>query len=85
MFFSKNEKNPIKKALQGELLQDEPFIQLCTRIENFLMDTEAVNEQLIELNEQLTMRLKEKGLKPGEKGATKQLRSLIRAMIEFCV
>ncbi|CZH65998.1 Uncharacterised protein [Legionella pneumophila] len=42
MFFSKDEKNPIKRALQGELLQDEPFIQLCTKIENYLMDTEAV-------------------------------------------
>ncbi|HAU1604143.1 TPA: Dot/Icm T4SS effector LirA [Legionella pneumophila] len=81
MFFSKDEKNPIKRALQGELLQNEPFIQLCTKIENYLMDTEAVNEQLIELNEQLTMRLKEKGLKPGEKGATKQLRTLIQEIL----
>lgn len=81
MFFSKDEKNPIKRALQGELLQDETFIQLCTKIENYLMDTEAVNEQLIELNEQLTMRLKEKGLKLGEKGATKQLRTLIQEIL----
>lgn len=81
MFFSKDEKNPIKRALQGELLQNEPFIQLCTKIESYLMDTEAVNEQLIELNEQLTMRLKEKGLKPGEKGATKQLRTLIQEIL----
>ncbi|HHL3493336.1 TPA: LirA/MavJ family T4SS effector [Legionella pneumophila] len=81
MFFSKDEKNPIKRALQGELLQDEPFIKLCTKIENYLMDTEVVNEQLVELNELLAMRLKEKGLKPGEKGATKQLRTLIQEIL----
>ncbi|AUH71848.1 LirA/MavJ family T4SS effector [Legionella sainthelensi] len=90
MFFKNDTSNPqkktdpieeeLKKSLKGDLLNNEPFIKNCVKIENFLMDKDAVDQQLIRLNDLLATKLENSNLKVGKK-ATKQLRTLIQELL----
>ncbi|ARB92216.1 LirA/MavJ family T4SS effector [Legionella longbeachae] len=74
-------EDELKKSLKGDLLNNTSFISNCVKIENFLMDVEAVEHQLKSLNDLLATKLKNSNLKPGEKRATKQLRTLIQELL----
>ncbi len=70
-----------KKSLKGDLLNNEPFIKHCVKIEKFFMNVDAVEEQLTRLNNLLATKLENSKLKAGKKGATKQLRTLLQELL----
>ncbi|KTD63018.1 hypothetical protein Lsan_1678 [Legionella santicrucis] len=91
MFFKNDPSNPqkktdpieeeLKKSLKGDLLNNEPFIKNCVKIEKFFMDIDAVENQLTRLNNLLATKLENSKLTAGEKKATKQLRTLLQELL----
>ncbi|QEY50544.1 LirA/MavJ family T4SS effector [Legionella longbeachae] len=86
MFFKEDpKKDPIeedfKKSLKGDLLNNESFIKNCLKIAKFFMDIDAVDNQLMRLNELLATKLNNSSLKLEEKIATKHLRTLLQDLL----